>query len=1075
MSTQRMTLSFLTESKASHVGITSMRRVVITLLVMLLTTVSVWAQFSPTIYRLSLNDNYQGGGIATVDVPISNPTTYTLTSADEPTREGYTFGGWSTSSTGKVQYCTNDQITLTGNMTLYAVWDNNPYTLTLNPNYEGGASEAILVSYYSPTYTLTQSDVPTREGHTFYGWSETPTGDIEYVTGNVVTLSGNLTLYAIWDKTYTLTLVANYEGGASTMISVPFLSRTYTLSESVVPIREGHTFKGWSVTSTGPYQYSTGDIMTLTDNLTLYAIWDDSPCPFKLAYTITNENQKQVQLSGYEGDKPEGSLNIPANITIDGISYSVTSIGNVAFMFCHNLQSVTIPNSVTSIGNSAFDGCSGLTSITIPNSVTSIGEFAFANCPIVSLTIGMNDIGSEFQGFSSLKSVTILDGVTGIGNSAFNGCVNLESVTIPNSVTSIGYEAFYDCSSLASITIPNSVTSIGSSAFSGCSSLQSVTIPNSVTNIRELTFAACSNLQSVTIPNSVTSIGYNAFEKCSSLESVTIPNSVTSIGSSAFSGCSNLESVTIPNSVTSIGSSAFSGCSNLESVTIPNSVTSIGGAAFSGCSSLQSVTIPNSVTNIRELTFAACSNLQSVTIPNSVTSIGYSAFEKCSSLESVTIPNSVTSIGENAFAGCPITSLTIGMENIGSDFKGFSSLKSVTILDGVTSIGYEAFYDCSSLASITIPNSVTSIWNAAFYGCSSLKSVTIPNSVTSIGDRTFSGCSSLESVTIPNSVTSIGYGAFADCNDLQSITIPNSVTRIDGFAFENSGLTSITIPNSMTSIGGFAFSGCGNLTSVTIPNSVTSIGDCAFASCGLTSVNIPNSVTSIDDFAFADCYDLTSITLNSNPRIGVGVFGNTPATVTMNLTASNIDGTKWTTFYNDGYNFEADGHTTVYKATVDGSSLVLTEVADRIVDSGTAVILKSTGNPVMTLTDSESSDTNGNDLRGIGLRSLRTKVMNNNGANAIYTMGNTSAGFGFHKYTGEYVPGGKAFLPLNTSNGAKAILTMVFADMTTGVKSVSSDNEDLQNDWYSLDGTRLNGKPTQHGIYINGNKKVVVR
>ena len=414
------------------------------------------------------------------------------------------------------------------------------------------------------------------------------------------------------------------------------------------------------------------------------------------------------------------------------------------------------------------------------------------------------------------------------------------------------------------------------------------------------------------------------------------------------------------------------------------------------------------------------------------------------------------------------------MENIGSDFKGFSSLKSVTILDGVTSIGYEAFYDCSSLASITIPNSVTSIWNAAFYGCSSLKSVTIPNSVTSIGDRTFSGCSSLESVTIPNSVTSIGYGAFADCNDLQSITIPNSVTRIDGFAFENSGLTSITIPNSMTSIGGFAFSGCGNLTSVTIPNSVTSIGDCAFASCGLTSVNIPNSVTSIDDFAFADCYDLTSITLNSNPRIGVGVFGNTPATVTMNLTASNVNGAKWTTFYNNGYNFQADEYTKVYKGTVNESSLMLTEVEDKIVNRGTAVILKSSGNPVMTLTESNSSDTNGNDLRGRSDRTLRTDVIANiSDANAIYTMGNTSAGFGFHKYTGEYVPAGKAFLPLNTSNGAKAILTMVFADMTTGVSELQVSNDQLP--VYDLNGRKVSENNLKPGVYVKGNKKVVVR
>ena len=85
-----LTLSFLTESKASHASLSSIRQVAITLLVMLLTTASAWAQFpTPTIYRLYLNANYQGGALTMVDVPISDPTTYTLTSADEPTREGY--------------------------------------------------------------------------------------------------------------------------------------------------------------------------------------------------------------------------------------------------------------------------------------------------------------------------------------------------------------------------------------------------------------------------------------------------------------------------------------------------------------------------------------------------------------------------------------------------------------------------------------------------------------------------------------------------------------------------------------------------------------------------------------------------------------------------------------------------------------------------------------------------------------------------------------------------------------------------------------------------------------------------
>ena len=105
---QRTTLSFLTESKASAVGLISMRRVAMALLAMLLTTASAWADIAPTTYYLTLNPNYQGGLVGIKDVQVSNPTTYTLTKYDEPTCIRRTFLGWSDSSDGEIQYHTGD-------------------------------------------------------------------------------------------------------------------------------------------------------------------------------------------------------------------------------------------------------------------------------------------------------------------------------------------------------------------------------------------------------------------------------------------------------------------------------------------------------------------------------------------------------------------------------------------------------------------------------------------------------------------------------------------------------------------------------------------------------------------------------------------------------------------------------------------------------------------------------------------------------------------------------------------------------------------------------------------------------
>lgn len=119
-------------------------------------------------------------------------------------------------------------------------------------------------------------------------------------------------------------------------------------------------------------------------------------------------------------------VDIPETVTFDGISYTVTAIGDHAFIDCVGLTKVIIPSTVVTINESAFSGCSQLKDITIPVSVTQIGSCAFQHC----------------HGFSY--------------------------VSVPDFVTTIGNAAFYNCSNVKSITIGRSVTSIGSSAFSGC-------------------------------------------------------------------------------------------------------------------------------------------------------------------------------------------------------------------------------------------------------------------------------------------------------------------------------------------------------------------------------------------------------------------------------------------------------------------------------------------------------------------------------------------------------------------------------------------------------------------------------
>ncbi len=338
------------------------------------------------------------------------------------------------------------------------------------------------------------------------------------------------------------------------------------------------------------------------------------------------------------------TANIPSSVTYNSVSYSVTSIGEYAFLGCSSLTSVTIPNSVTSIGGSAFYKCTGLTSVTIGNSVTSIGNDAFFGCTGLTSPI-YNAHVFACMPTSYSGAYTIPDGIESIAGEAFYNCTGLTSVTIPNSVTSIGELAFWGCTGLTSITwnakncngynfgsqvesfvFGNEVEIIPASICSGMTKLTSVTIPTSVTSIGDGAFAGCTGLTTITVdtanPNycDIDGVLFNKdktaliqYPAGKSAREFTIPNSVTSIGGAAFLGCTGLTSITIPNSVTSIGDQAFQNCTGLTSVTIPNSVTSIGGFAFWNCSGLTSVTIGNSVTSIGGWTFSGCSSLTSLT------------------------------------------------------------------------------------------------------------------------------------------------------------------------------------------------------------------------------------------------------------------------------------------------------------------------------------------------------------------------------------------------------------------------------------------------------------------------------
>jgi uncharacterized repeat protein (TIGR02543 family) len=122
----------------------------------------------------------------------------TTVSSNTPTRTGYTFNGYNTSSDGTsgTNYAAGAAITLTSAVTLYAKWTAVLYTITFDS--KGGTSVSSLTQS-TVGGSISQPTNPTKTNNTFGGWSTTDGGTTAVTWPRTPT--ANETLYAIWSET----------------------------------------------------------------------------------------------------------------------------------------------------------------------------------------------------------------------------------------------------------------------------------------------------------------------------------------------------------------------------------------------------------------------------------------------------------------------------------------------------------------------------------------------------------------------------------------------------------------------------------------------------------------------------------------------------------------------------------------------------------------------------------------------------------------------------------------------------------------------------------------------------------
>ena len=390
-------------------------------------------------------------------------------------------------------------------------------------------------------------------------------------------------------------------------------------------------------------------------------------------YWINNNNTAPWYISGLKDE-----------IKDIVICKGVTTIGNAAFLDCHNITSIVIPDGITKIGDHAFQSCYKLTEIHIPNSVIYIGKESFA-WPYAE-PFGLMDIHVHWQ-----------YPITGVFSNAFAGLPDVKTVNLyVPSCTQHLYAAAPVWKEFHIIG-PSGEWKIGKD------------IPDNIIatyNNRTLTISGTGEMKNW-IYNNTTLPWFCIIDD---ITCVIIESGVTTIGNYAFLGCPSLTSVTIPNSITAIGEGSFFLCGNLPSIIIPSSVTTIGNKAFSYCGSLTSITSLATVPPATDLGFDFTSDNFPIYVPCNYKS-AYQASPGWAKFNIIVEFKDMGVFGEKCdnltwHLSCNGSTLTISGNGGIPDFNApeetpwYNYKETITTLiiqKGITSIGAYAFYGLCNL------------------------------------------------------------------------------------------------------------------------------------------------------------------------------------------------------------------------------------------------------------------------------------------------------------------------------------------------------------------------------------------
>lgn len=878
-----------------------------------------------------------------------------------------------------------------------------------------------------------------------------------------------------------------------------------------------------SVTSIGESAfYGCTSLATVTIPTSVQTIGDNAFYKCSIASVTIPANVTSIGIYAFYQCTNLSSVTFEANSQLK-------TIGESAFNACNNTNftSITIPASVTYIGWCTFYGCSNLTTITLNSNPYININAAFPNGATVKMnltaTVGAN--GEYWMTFYTAHNNYQVPA----GTQIFKAELSDDKLTLRELTTDkIVKEgkAVILKSTTASITLTRT-TSASSNDFDTNNSLSGVfkAEGKEVTENPSTIYALNSGEQGVgfyKVPTGNTIGVGNAYVTSTSTSDFLPLVTIVASGNCGTTGHESdvtwelADNGTLTISGTGAmddfgwayesNSSPF--CNNIDitSIAIGEGVTSIGNKAFLSCSNLATVSIPSTLATIGDHAFHSCSNLTTISVAAGNTNFATEDgilynYDKTTAIlcpakkgGAIALPATVTTLPTSLFNGnTNITSLDL------------SACTNLTTISG------SLCYGCTALASVTLPASVSIIDQMAFEGCNHLTTINLSQctALTMIRTQAFNGCALLEGThTLPNTVTSIGSDAFANCAALQELVIQSA---FDTFADD---------PDDDYDGNGFGSGTFGGCTALKLNITDTNLAEVMLSYPSHNWYEYANKLKTMP-------FTVSGVTLSSasyNLNASLDMTSNTAVEVAKNIFVSKVNLTctltegkpctvmfpfASTPYFIGGGNFyeftgvEYNGTLGKWIATMnakDTNDNLAANTPYLLVPTSTAFASNiNVDNMLNTTTNSKQTVVGDWTFKGVyaektwaaadcgndyGFAAASGKAVD--GVTDVEAGDFVKVAEGAHikpmraylTYTGAGNPWATTNAPRRAGSELPQSISVVLVNTdgsTTEIGTLTPTYSDSEGVWYSLDGVRLNSKPTTKGLYINNGSKVVIK